>query len=270
METILITGCSSGIGLETALYLQEKGFRVFQTARDENDVQKLKELHFEAFVLDVTNKENIKNVLDKVLKLTGGTLDALFNNAGFGQPGAIEDLPTEVLKYQFETNVFALHELTIQTLEIMKKQKYGRIIQHSSVVGLVALRIRGAYVASKYAVEGLTDTLRQELSDTNIDVTLLNTGPVTSDFRINAMENLQKNIDVENSRFKDSYHRAIHSEKSQVPFNLPALAVAKTVEKILITKNVKPRYYITKATYILGFLKRILSTKQLDNILLKV
>ena len=270
METILITGCSSGIGLETALHLQENGFRVFASARDEKDVEKLKELSFEAFKLDVTDKENIAQVLKDILNLTGGTLDAVFNNAGFGQPGAMEDISTDALKYQFETNVFGLHEVTIQVLEIMKKQGYGRIIQHSSVVGLVALRLRGAYVASKYAVEGLTDTLRQELSDTNIDVTLLNTGPITSDFRINAMKNLEKNVDIENSRFTKLYHKSLNADKSTVPFNLPALAVAATVKKILLSKKVKPRYYITTATFILGILKRLLSTKQLDKILLKV
>ena len=270
METILITGCSSGIGLETALYLQSHGFRVFATARDEKDVEKLKELSFEAFRLDVTNKENITQVISEILKLTGGTLDAVFNNAGFGQPGALEDISTEALKYQFETNVFGLHEVTIQVLDIMKAQGYGRIIQHSSVVGLVALRLRGAYVASKYAVEGLTDTLRQELFGTNIDVTLLNTGPITSDFRINAMKNLVNNVDIENSRFAPLYQKSIKADKSTVPFNLPAIAVAKTVEKILKTKKVKPRYYITTATLILGTLKRLLSTKQLDKILLKI
>ena len=270
METILITGCSTGIGFETALYLQSKGFRVFATARNSADVEKLKELSFEAFELDVTKKEQITTVLDEVLKLTGGTLDAVFNNAGFGQPGALEDVSTEALQYQFETNVFGLHEMTIQTLKIMKKQGYGRIIQHSSVVGLIALRIRGAYVASKYAVEGLTDTLRQELAGTNIDITLLNTGPVTSDFSKNAMKNLAMNVDVEHSRFKENYKKALEGEKSAVPFNLPAISVAKKVEAIMLAKKVKPRYYITKATYLLGYLKRILSTSQLDKILLKI
>jgi short-subunit dehydrogenase len=270
VETILITGCSSGIGLETALYLQEKGFQVFATARKQEDVEKLKELHFEAYLLDVTDKENISSVLKEILKLTGGTLDVVFNNAGFGQPGAVEDISTDTLKYQFETNVFGLHEVTIQVLKIMKKQGYGRIIQHSSVLGLVSLQLRGAYVASKYAIEGLTDTLRQELVGTNIDVTLLNTGPITSDFRINAMKNLQNNVDIENSRFKQSYEKAISADKSTVPFNLPALAVAKKVEHIMKTKKVQPRYYITTATYLLGFLKRLLSTKNMDRILQKV
>jgi short-subunit dehydrogenase len=269
MKTILITGCSTGIGKETALYLQSKGYRVFATARAQSDVDSLKELGLESFYLDVTKKESISQTFKEILQLTD-TIDVVFNNAGFGQPGAVEDLSTDILKEQFETNVFGLHEVTIQALHIMKKQGYGKIIQHSSVLGLISLQARGAYNASKYAIEGLTDTLRLELSNTNIDVTLLNTGPVTSDFRKNAMNNLKNNIDMENSRFKEDYIKAINADKSNVPFNLPAIAVAKIVEKIIVSKKVKPRYYITKATYLLGFLKRILSTSMLDRILIKI
>lgn len=269
MKTILITGCSTGIGKESALYLKSKGYRVFASARKQEDVDSLKELGLESFYLDVTNKESISQTFNEVLQLTD-TIDVVFNNAGFGQPGAIEDLPTELLKEQFETNVFGLHEVTIQALKIMKKQGYGKIIQHSSVLGLVSLPIRGAYNASKYAIEGLTDTLRMELHDTNIDVALLNTGPITSDFRKNAMANLQNNIDIESSRFKEDYYKAMSIHKGNVPFNLQAIAVAKVVEKIILTNNVKPRYYITKATYLLGFLKRILSTRALDKILIQI
>ncbi len=268
--SILITGCSSGIGKETALYLQEKGYRVFATARDEKDVEELIKLGFEAYLLDVTKPKTIKKTLKKVLQQTNGTLDIVFNNAGYGQPGALEDISTEVLKEQFETNVFGLHEVTNQVLPIMKSQGYGKIIQHSSVLGLISLQLRGAYNASKYAIEGLTDTLRLELKDTNIDVTVLNTGPVTSDFRKNAIKKAKKNIDIENSRFKEKYQESLQDNKSKVPFNLPAIEVAKIVEKIIQTQNIKPRYYITKATYILGFAKRILSSSLLDKILIRL
>ncbi|MEA3512358.1 MAG: SDR family NAD(P)-dependent oxidoreductase [Campylobacterota bacterium] len=268
--SILITGCSSGIGKQTALFLKEKGYKVFATARTAEDVEMLKDLGFDAFYLDVTKKESISSALKHILTITDGTLDICFNNAGFGQPGAIEDIKTDILKEQFETNVFGLHEVTIQVLEIMKKQGYGKIIQHSSVLGLVSLKHRGAYNASKYAIEGLTDTLRLELEDTDIDVTLLNTGPVTSKFRDNAIAKTKENIDIENSRFKNTYLKNLNAKKSDVPFNLEAIEVSKIVEKIIVSKNVKPRYYITKATYILGFCKRILSTKLLDKILIKI
>jgi len=268
-STILITGCSTGIGYQTALYLQEKGYKVFATARKEQDVLKLQKLGLTSFLLDVTKHETITATLDKILKLTDGKLDVVFNNAGFGQPGALEDVSTSVLKAQFETNVFGLHEVTLQVLKIMKKQGYGTIIQHSSVLGIISLKLRGAYNASKYAIEGLTDTLRLELKDTNIDVTVLNTGPVTSDFRKNAIQKTLDNIDIENSRFKDDYAKSMSADKSAVPFNLEAIEVSKVVEKIMQSKKVNPRYYITKATYILGFAKRILSTSKLDFILNK-
>ena len=269
-STILITGCSSGIGYETALYLKKQGFQVFATARQEKDVLKLQNLGFTSFLLDVTIPQTITNTLSEVLKLTGGKIDVVFNNAGFGQPGALEDVPTNILKEQFETNVFGLHEVTMQVLPIMKKQGYGTIIQHSSVLGIISLKLRGAYNASKYAIEGLTDTLRLELKDTNINITLLNTGPVTSDFRKNATKKILNNIDIENSRFTEEYHKSMSADKRAVPFNLEAIEVAKIVEKIILTKKVKPRYYITKATYILGFAKRILSTSKLDFILNKL
>ena len=269
-QTILITGCSSGIGLETAIYLKNKGYMVFATARTQKDVDTLSSLGLTSFLLDVTKHDSIKQTLNSILTITNGKLDVVFNNAGFGQPGAIEDITTDVLREQFETNVLGLHEVTIQVLPIMKKQGYGKIIQHSSVLGLVSLKLRGAYNASKYAIEGLTDTLRLELLNTNIDVTLLNTGPITSDFRKNAQTKTIQNIDIKNSRFQESYDKSLSSSKSDVPFNLEAIEVAKVVEKILKSNNVRPRYYITKATYLLGYLKRILSTKMLDKILVKL
>jgi len=270
MKNILITGCSTGIGYKTAIYLKQQGYRVFASARDINDVQKLKNLGLEAFYLDVTKKQTIKDTLDEVLKLTNHKLDVVFNNAGFGQAGALEDISTQTLKEQFETNVFGLHEVTNQVLKIMRKQGFGTIIQHSSVLGLVSLKFRGAYNASKYAIEGLTDTLRLELRNTNINITLLNTGPITSDFRKNAQAKLKQNVNIEQSIFKDEYYKSLNSKKSNVPFNLEAIEVAYVVEKIIKSKNVKPRYYITKATYLLGYLKRVLSSSMLDKILNKI
>jgi len=270
MKSVLITGCSSGIGEATAYYLKSCGYRVIATARKEADVERLQNDGFEAFRIDVREPQSIREALENILTLTGGTLDVVFNNAGFGQPGAVEDIKTDILREQFETNVFGLHEVMMQVLPIMKRQGYGKIINHSSVLGLVSLRLRGAYNASKYAIEGLSDTLRLELEGTKINVTVLNTGPITSDFRKNAKQKTIENIAIENSRFKEVYHKSLSSEKSDVPFNLPPIAVAKVVEKIIQAHNVKPRYYITKATYILGFAKRILPTRLLDKILIKI
>jgi short-subunit dehydrogenase len=152
----------------------------------------------------------------------------------------------------------------------MRRQGYGKIIQHSSVLGLISLFGRGAYNASKYAIEGLTDTLRLELMGTQIYPVLLNTGPITSDFRKNAMAKLQENISIEQSYFKQKYIENLQAKKSSVPFNLEAIAVAEVVYEIVSTPQPKPRYYITKATYLLGTLKRILSTRWLDKLLVKL
>lgn len=270
MTNIVITGCSTGIGLETAKYLKERFITVYPTARHEKDVQMLKSLGFEnALQLDVTNPQQIQEVIASVLSMEN-RIDVWFNNAGYGQPGAVEDIETNILKEQFETNVFGLHECTRQIIPVMRKQGHGKIIQHSSVLGIVSLFGRGAYNASKYAIEGLTDTLRLELKDTDIHAVLLNTGPVTSHFRKTAVKKLQENVDIEHSVFKNQYQKTLSANAKKVPFNEEADAVASVVHKIILAKTPKPRYYITKATYLLGYFKRVLSTAQLDRVLSKL
>jgi short-subunit dehydrogenase len=270
MTNIIITGCSTGIGLETAKYLQDKFITVYPTARESKDVEMLKELGFEhAMQLDVTKPEMITAVIDKVLELEG-KIDVWFNNAGYGQPGAMEDITTETLRTQFETNVFGLHECTRQIIPVMRKQGQGKIIQHSSVLGLISLFGRGAYNASKYAIEGLTDTLRLELQGTNIYPVLLNTGPITSNFRQTAIQKLKDNVELEHSVFKEKYYENIAGNHKKVPFNEDATTVAAVVHKIILADKPKPRYYITKATFLLGFLKRVLSTSVLDKLLMKI
>ncbi len=270
MTNIVITGCSTGIGLETAKYLKDKFVKVYPTARDPKDVEMLKELGFEhAMQLDVRKPDEITEVIKNVLEIDG-KIDVWFNNAGFGQPGAMEDITTEVLKAQFETNVFGLHECTRQIIPVMREQGHGKIIQHSSVLGLISLFGRGAYNASKYAVEGLTDTLRLELKDTNIYPVLLNTGPITSNFRKNAVKKLTQNVDMEHSVFKELYANSVYGEKKNVPFNEEGVSVARVVHKIILAEKPKPRYYITKATYLLGYIKRLVSTSVLDKVLLKL
>jgi len=273
MQNILITGCSSGIGLQTALTLKEKNYKVYASARKEKDVEMLKSLGFEAFKIDVRNKEEISNALNKILE-NDLKLDAVFNNAGFGQPGAVEDLSVEVLKEQFDTNFFGLHEVTIQSMKIFRNQGFGKIIQHSSVLGIISLKFRGAYNASKYAIEGLNDTLRQEVMGSNIYISTINTGPVTSKFRENALKKFNKNIIIEGTFFEGTYKKELkdrlETTEDKAPFNLPATSVANVVLKIMQSQKPKPRYYVTKATYILGFLKRILSTSIMDKILNKI
>ena len=272
-KTVLITGCSSGIGYDTAHYLHENGYRVFATARNEADVERLKDEGLDAYALDVTKIETIDALFKTILQQTGGTLYALFNNAGYGQLGALEDIKTEILKEQFCTNVFGLHELTRRVIPIMRAQGYGRIIQHSSVLGLVSLRFRGAYNASKYAIEGLCDTLRQELDGSNIHVVTLNTGPVISDFRKNAIFKFSENVNREKSVFKDEYEEQLLNsgeEKEKDIFTCKSNVVIDKVILALEKKRPKARYYITFATHLLGTFKRLLPTSVLDSVLKKI
>lgn len=270
-RSILITGCSSGIGHEVANGLRGRGWRVFATARRMQDVERLSREGLESLPLDVTDSGSVHSAVASVLERTGGGLDALFNNAGYGQPGAVEDLSREVLRAQFETNLFGTHELTCAVLPVMRRQGHGRIIQHSSVLGLVALPYRGAYNASKFALEGLTDTLRQELVGSGIHVCLLETGPVRSRFRDNARLMFQRHINRETSA-----HRAIYNaverrlaSSTDDPFTQSPQAVMRKVVHALESPRPKPRYYITLPTYVLGMLRRVLPTSALDALLLR-
>ncbi len=273
-KTILITGCSSGIGYETAHYLHNNGYAVFATARKHEDVARLKQEGLNALHLDVTDTVSIDSTLESVLTQTGGTLYALFNNAGYGQPGALEDIPSDALREQFETNVIGLHEMTRRIIPVMRQQGYGRIIQHSSVLGLISLRFRGAYNASKYAIEGLCDTLRLELQGSNIHVVTMNTGPIHSRFRVNATEKFLQYIDIDTSVFAEEYKAEVLSRKEKKNetdlFTKAPIEVVKKVLLALEKEQPSPRYYVTTATHLLGALKRLLPTAWLDKILLRV
>ncbi len=272
-KSILITGCSSGIGLCVARGLKTRGYRVFATARKESDVQRLRDDDFESLRLDLTDSVSIASAVDEILARTRGTLDALFNNGAYGQPGAVEDLSRDVLRAQFETNLFGWHELTNRVLPVMRRQGHGRIMQNSSVLGFVALRYRGAYNASKYALEGLTDTLRLELMGTDIHVSLVEPGPVTSRFRENAFRAYQENIDPDSSVHRDRYlamEARLKTKGPAVPFTLPPEAVLRKVIHALESRRPRARYYVTFPTYLFGFLKRVLSNRLLDKVLNKV
>ncbi len=271
-QSILITGCSSGIGLHAALTLSARGYQVFATARKSEDVAKLKALELNAYHLDLTEPETITKAVAQVLEQTAGKLDFLFNNGAYGQPGALEDLPTAALKAQFESNVFGWHELTKQIIPVMRQQGHGRIIQCSSVLGFVSMAYRGAYNASKYAIEGLTDTLRLELHAAKIQVILLEPGPINTQFRANGLIALNENIDIDNSVHKEQYQQQIErlaSDKSTAPFSLEPLDVTKALIHALESKRPKIRYRITLPTQLFAFLKRLLPARWLDKLLAK-
>lgn len=272
-RTVLITGCSSGIGECVAHGLAGRGFRVLATARREDDVQRLRAAGLESFQLDVAEPASVGAGVEETLQRTGGTLYALFNNGAYGQPGAVEDLTRDVLREQFETNLFGWHDLTRQILPVMRRQGYGRIIQNSSVLGFVALAYRGAYNASKYALEGLSDTLRLELRGTDIHVSLVQPGPITSRFRPNAYLAYQRNIDPRVSVHRERYEgmeQRLTKEGPVVPFTLPPEAVLKKVIHALESPRPKVRYRVTFPTYLFATLKRLLPDRAMDRILAKV
>jgi len=269
-RSILITGCSSGIGRCVALGLQQRGYRVFATARREESVESLRNAGLESLVLDLDDSASISAAVSEVMDRTGGALDALFNNGAFGLPGAVEDLSRDAIRAQFETNLFGWLELTNRVLPVMRRQGYGRIIQNSSILGLVVMPYRGAYNASKFALEGLTDTLRLELRGSGIHVSLIEPGPILSNFRANALIALEKHIDIEHSVHAEFYRRVLARLKKQgpaAPFTLPPEAVLEKVIRALESRQPSARYYVTVPTHVFGFLRRVLPDRLLDRLL---
>jgi len=269
--TILITGCSSGIGYAAAIGLRDRGWHVYAACRQELDCARLREEGFDSPRLDYADADSIINALADVLDDTGGTLDALFNNGAYAVPGAVEDLPTEALREIFETNFFGWHTLTRAVLPVMRAQGHGRIVQCSSVLGLVAQPWRGAYNATKFALEGLTDTLRLEMRGTGIYPILIEPGPVTSKIRNNSIPHFERWIDWENSARAQEYEsvlaQRLYGDNGPDKFELPPEAVVKKLVHALEAKRPRPRYYVTTPTYLAGFLRRILGTRMLDRVL---
>lgn len=267
-KSILITGCSSGIGYDAAHGLKAEGWRVFASCRAETDCERLRAEGLECIQLDYTDTDSMDRALDYVTTKTGGTLDALYNNGAFACPGAAEDLPIEAMRAVFETNLFGTHELTRKVIKIMRAQGHGRIINCSSVLGMVPMKWRGAYIASKFALEGLTQTLRIEMRDTPIHVITLQPGPITTKIRINSIPAFEKWIDWENSARKVQYEKSLlkrlYESRGPDRFELPPSAVTAKLLKALTAKNPKPFYFVTTPTYIMTSLKRILPTRALE------
>jgi len=269
-KPVLITGCSSGIGRCLAEGLQAGGYRVFATARKPEDVASLQQAGLEAYPLDLASSDSIQKTVDEVLQRSGGRLYGLINNGAYGQPGAVEDLSRELLRTQFETNLFGTHELTTLVLPVMRSAGEGRIVQISSILGFAAMAYRGAYNASKFALEGLSDTLRLELRGTNIFVSLIEPGPIRSRFRENALQAFRANIDIDNSvhhRLYRSVLRRLEGQKGRMPFTLGPEAVLKCAIHALESASPRARYYVTKPTHVFAWCKRLLPIRWLDSIL---
>ncbi len=274
MKNVLITGCSTGIGYCAAIQLHQQGYSVLATVRQEEDKHRLMTLGISTILLDLADSQSVQQAFRQACTHFNNQIDVLFNNAAFGQPGAVEDLSRDVLQAQFDTNVFGTQELTNLVIAQMRQQGgQGLIAYNSSVLGLISLAYRGAYNASKYAIEGLADTLRLELRDTDIHISLIEPGPITSAFRANAFAKYQQNIDKSTSAHKATYdamERRLTKKGPAAPFTLPPEAVVDKLLHAMNSSRPKPRYYVTFPTYLLATLKRILPHRWLDKILAKI
>lgn len=272
-KTILITGCSSGIGYDAVYALKKRGHRVIASCRKADDLQNLINQGIESVLLDLSDSQSIQIAFNQVLAMTKGRLDVLINNAGYGQFGALEDVSRDLMREQFETNVFGLHELCSLVISVMRKQGQGRIINVSSILGVISMPFRGAYNASKYAVEGLSDTLRLELNSSGITVSTIEPGPIESKFRANVIDSTLTTININNSYFHKQYQSMLteyKQNKSASVFTKKTDAVIDCFIHAIESKRPKVKYPVTAAAHLLIFLKRILSTGLLDRLLLLI
>ena len=271
-RSILITGCSSGIGHAAAHGLTARGWRVFAAARRPDDVARLNDEGLESLVLDLDDSESIRTAFAQVMERGGGRLDALFNNGGFGQVGAVEDLTRAALREQFETNLFGWVELTNLAIPVMRRQGHGRIVMNGSVLGYAAFAYRGAYSATKFALEGIADTLRHELRGSGVAVSLIEPGPIVSRFRDNCLAHFEKHIDWRHSLHRDCYERQLERLRTPgpaAPFTLPPEAVLEKLVHALESRRPRPRYPVTVPAVAFWWLKRLLPVRAMDWLLMR-
>lgn len=270
-RSILITGCSSGIGHHTAHALRARGWTVFASCRRAEDCQRLEREGLRSPLIDYEDQATIAEGFGSVMEATGGRLDALFNNGAYAIPGLVEDLPTDALRAIFEANFFGWHDLTRRAIPIMRAQGAGRIVQCSSVLGFAAVPWRGAYTATKFALEGLTDTLRQEMRGTGIRIVLIEPGPITTRFRANAKAQFERWIDWQGSARSMDYETVrLRLDSGGVDrFELAPDEVTKVLIRALDARSPRARYRVTVPTTIAMALKRALPTVAMDRIVSK-
>lgn len=270
LRTIIVTGASSGIGAHCARALKAEGWRVFATARKAEDIAALEAAGLEALYLDYREPESIAALVETVLAKTGGTLDALYNNGAHAQAGAVEDLPVEALREQFEANFFGWHDLTRRVVPVMRRQGHGRLVHCSSILGLVPVKYRGAYAASKHALEGLMLCMRAELQGSGIHVSLIEPGPVWSKIATNGLPFFLRYIDIENSVHREGYEAQLKRLKaggSVSRLKLRPDAVHAVLRHALLSPRPKPHYVVTLPARIGVFLKRVLPAASLYRIM---
>lgn len=270
MRSILVTGCSSGIGAHCARALKADGWRVLATARRPQDIAALQADGLEAFYLDYREPESIEALFHAAMEATGGRLDALFNNGAHSQPGAVEDIPVEALREQFEANVFGWHDLTRRVAPVMRARGSGRIVQCSSVLGLLPMKWRGAYNASKHAIEALTLTMRMEMRGSGIHVSLIEPGPIESNIARNALKFFDKYIDRENSVHRAAYEGQIKRLRQggvRSRTKLKPDAVYRVLKHALESERPRPHYLVTRPARMGSVLKRVLPARLFYDVL---
>lgn len=270
LRTIIVTGASSGIGAHCARALKAESWRVFATARKAEDIAALEAEGIEAFYLDYREPASIAQLVDDVLARTDGRLDALFNNGAYSQPGAVEDIDTDVLREQFEANFFGWHDLTRRIVPVMRGQGHGRIVHCSSIMGLAPFKYRGPYAASKHALEGLMLCMRSELQGTNIHVSLIEPGPVKSRIATNALGWFLKNVDHENSVHRQAYKAQLdrlNAGGSASRLKPGPEIVHAVLRHALLSSRPRPHYVVTLPARIAVALKRVLPASILYRIL---
>lgn len=267
-KTALVTGCSSGVGLATARALRQHGWLVVPTARKTEDLDRLRSEGFNAIRLEVSDSASVREAADEALRICGGQIGALVNNAGFGQPGAMEDLTRDAMRYQFEVNVFGLQELTNRFVPVMRKQGWGRIINVSSVLGRMSIPFMGIYSASKYAVEAMSDALRVELRGTGVAVSIVEPGPITTVFRDNSAGLAKSQLPFVASRFAERYRqRAAGTDperKLSRAFAKPPEAVARKILHAVESPRPKIRYPVTLVAFAGSWMARVLPASVMD------
>lgn len=264
-KRVLITGCSSGIGLDAARRMQAERWQVVATCRQDADIAARRVEGMQCHRLELADPDSVAELAERVL--ADGPLHALVNNAAFALPGAVEDIPRGALRAIFEANLFGTHDLTIRLIPHFR-QHGGRIVNISSVLGLVGIPWRGPYVATKFALEGLTDVLRLEMRGTGVRVVLIEPGPITSRIRENAIPHFERWVNWQDSARADQYRasllKRLYEPGGKDRFELPPSAVSDRILLALTSADPAPRYYVTAPTWISGIGRRFLPTRALD------
>ena len=271
-KVAVVTGASTGIGRATARLLKARGWRVFPTARSRTDLDLLRGEGFQPVELDLADSDSVEYAAKEVLELSHGIIGAVVNNAGYGQPGALEDLSRAALRKQFETNVIGTLDFTNRFIPTLRAQKSGRIVIVSSVVGRVVIPFLGAYSASKFALEAIGDGLRMELGPVGVSVSLVEPGPIQTCFRKRVVSEAARGLEMHNSAFAKQYAKELsepertYSRPTDV-FRKPPEAVARKIVHALESRHPRARYPVTAPAWFGDFAARFFPSRLKDALL---